>query len=145
MNSEARAAVPRLHYAAAERVNFLESTKDPYLRLALACWLVPLLLGITIFVVWLFRRSESLELAGLFTIALGTVLAAIGALLVLVFVFFNVQKAGRPKQATLLPAVLLLVLIALNFAAADAILKAVDWMDAHHPTQEQIDRQHDAG
>ena len=81
----------------------------------------------------------------MFVMMFGIFLAGFGILFITVFVFSNWRKSDNPIEATLLPALLLLVLIGLNFAAADVILHAVAWIEVNHPTQQQIDSRTDTG
>jgi hypothetical protein len=49
-----------------------------YYQFALACWALPLLVGVSAFVLWLFLRSDWLALVGIFDIVWGMILFVIG-------------------------------------------------------------------
>jgi uncharacterized membrane protein len=135
----------QLNYALRRHVSIFTCTKLRCVRLILACWIIPLVAGVTDFLVWLFTRSDSLESFGAFILIVGTIAAAIGVIFAFYFAITDWRRGENPLVETLLPTVLLLVLVGSNFAVASAVMDAVDWVDTHHPTQEQIDARRDAG
>ncbi len=93
-------------------------------QIALACGLVPLVVGTSIFVLWLVTRWNWLIPTGMLTIAAGMVVVGTGLVALLRYVWISRDDASvkprRRRLATLLCAALLLV----NFPAAAGITVA---------------------
>ena len=102
-------------------------------RVAFVCWIGPLAVGVSIFGLWVITNAGVLPILGLITLGVGTLMAAVGGVFLLLFAITGWPQSDRPTRQILLPAILLALLIASNFAAASAVMRAVDWVSIHWP------------
>ncbi len=86
-------------------------------RLVLACWLVPLVLGLAVFAAWYVTRAEPLEALGIGTILLGAGLATVGGLLLVSFYKLALEE-GRPRSWAVQRVLLAIFLLGSNFLVA---------------------------
>ncbi len=95
------------------------------LRVALLCGALPLLVGVSIFVLWLLTRWDGLVMAGFITLYAGVVVFVVGAGALGRFCWLGFRGTEWPRRrlwlATLGGAALLLS----NFAAAGGVIAAV--------------------
>jgi len=126
-------STPVIQHALPRHLRFLHCTRNLFVMLALACWIVPLICGLVVFAGWVVTRSEPLEFLGFVVLIAGTVAAGVGVALTICFVITNWKTSDNPIEATLLPGIVILVLIGSNFAVAAAVLRAVDWIGRHYP------------
>lgn len=94
-------------------------------RLAWLCGLLPLVVGVAIFLLWLATHWPWLELAGLFTILGGFVVSLIGVLALITHVVLSL-RASSPLSRWFWPSQLACIsLIVANYAVAEAIVSYV--------------------
>lgn len=98
-----------------------------WLRVAFLCGLLPLCVGICVFVAWGVTRAPWLEFAGLVTLAAGTLLAIAGLLATAIYAIGARRRAVPRWRAHAGTAV---AVILANFPVALAILAAVNHMFA---------------
>ena len=100
-------------------------------KLAIACGLLPMILGTAIFVAWLITDSDVLEIIGLLLVYGGVALLALGLVCLLAFVS-RARKAGIAYRRARNWA---LVVLFLNFPlCAATIFLAFAMESAHHVT-----------
>ena len=97
-------------------------------RAAIACGLVPMVLGSAIFAAWLFTDLDALEIIGLLFIYVGIVLFAAG--IVSLFVF--VKRARKAGTAYRKPATWALAVLLLNVPLCAAYVSVAFAMESAH-------------
>jgi len=93
-------------------------------RIAVICGFIPLLVGISIFVIWLITRSDWLMLAGLLTIYGGIALFVVGAIALFRFWFMAHREPDYSKKKRWIATVLCFGLLLINFPVALGIVNA---------------------
>ncbi|MFI5403179.1 MAG: hypothetical protein ACHQ1G_09595 [Planctomycetota bacterium] len=94
-------------------------------RLALLCGALPLVVGVSVFLLWLVTRADGLMLLGFFVLCGGLAFFAVGVLALGRFCWLAFREPQLPARfwaATIACALLLLS----NFPVAGAIIYAVD-------------------
>lgn len=90
-------------------------------RVAIACALVPLLIGLCVFAGWLVTKSEWLMVAGIFDIYLGVALFFVGAICTAVY-FVTARRSPGPSTKRIgLRAALCACLLLVNFPIAGSL------------------------
>jgi hypothetical protein len=118
--------------------NWLPDMNRAY-RNALLCGACPLVVGVTIFLLWLVTRWDWLILAGLCTIVGGVVAFLIGAFSLAIYFWFGWQTPELPRRKLWRSTLGCAGLLLSNFVAAGAIiafvLPALGWSGASQTQQ----------
>ena len=93
--------------------------------IAIICGIFPLLLGISIFLLWLTTRWSWLILAGVFTIWSGVVIVFIGLISLLCFCWLNFRTPTLPRRRLWFLTLGCAALLTSNFIVASGIITAV--------------------
>jgi len=98
-------------------------------RISLACGLVPLGVGVLIFIGWFLTSAHWLEVAGLINIAVGLCLFCVGVFCLLVYGY----KAKKSKSSYFLRrSLFLLLVLVVNLPLASAAILAVGYIKSAH-------------
>jgi hypothetical protein len=123
--SEAHSPVPLEYRTPADRVDLPLAWTQLSCRVGLVCWLCPLLLGVATFSTWLIFRWDALFGVGWGIIIFGTILALIGAISALVLLSTRWASSRKRFRDAVMPAIILLFLLASNFVVAFVMMLAV--------------------
>lgn len=114
-------------------------------RTAWVCGVLPLLLGVAVYLLWLATDWDWLMMAGVVTLCGGCVVVAVGARALVRFCRIGLHTAGLPRRRVWLPAVACAGLLLSNFAVAGGIVFAVGvlgpWytVEVHNEMAEPLD------
>jgi hypothetical protein len=110
------------------RAETRQQPESGLLKFVLWCGLLPLGVGLSIFLAWLITRATALPVLGFFWLVIGTLIVAIGGLALLGYVVEGLL-AGISWRRVFGRATLLLLLLLVNFPAAAVIIHLVNWID----------------
>jgi hypothetical protein len=94
-------------------------------RIALLCGLTPLVLGVTVFALWLRTRSDALMIVGAFVLWGGVALFAVGAIALLVALRAASRDPSVSARRLRWSAIACAALLLVNFPAATVIIREV--------------------
>ena len=94
-------------------------------RVALICGVLPLLFGVSIFLLWLVTRWDWLEMAGVFTLFGGVALFLVGAIALARFCWRSHRSPERPQKRLWLSTLGCAALLLSNFPIAGGIIATV--------------------
>jgi hypothetical protein len=117
--------VPLEYRGPVERLDLPPPWKLLSFRIAIVCWLLPLVAGVSTFLIWLIHRSEVLFGAGYIVILAGTGLAIIGGISSLVLLASRWATSRRRFHDAVMPAICLMLLIGSNFVVASVLIMEV--------------------
>ncbi len=95
-------------------------------RVALWCGALPLVVGVSIFVLWVITRWDSLMLAGIFTLFGGLAFFAAGAIALSRFCWLGLRAPDLPRRRLWLRTIACGALLLSNFPVAGGIVVAAD-------------------
>jgi hypothetical protein len=98
---------------------------NPAYRVALICGALPLLTGVSIFLLWLVTRWEWLMFAGVFTLYGGLAVFCIGALALARFCWLAFRTPEQPRRRLWLSTLGCAALLLSNFPVAVGIVSSV--------------------
>lgn len=113
-------------------MTYVPPSRGP-VRFAIGSALVPLALGILVFLSWIPTRSDSLALLGLLNIGFGLFSTAIGTVSLL---WYLAMTPGGPSvriRRFVAGSWVAILLLAINFPACWLILKGVDYVETKFP------------
>ena len=93
-------------------------------RVALICGAAPLLIGVSIFILWLITRWDWLMMAGIFTLYGGVAIFVVGVLALARFCWLAFRTPSFPRRRLWLSASVCAGLLLLNFPVAGGIAAA---------------------
>ncbi len=99
-------------------------------RLAMACGLIPLVLGLSIFGVWVFTRAAFFQTLGLITFALGVISFFIGAYALLRYRHLAKRNPYNTPQQVLRASWQCWLVLLINFPIAVAILNGASAIES---------------
>lgn len=103
------------------------------LKAAKFCALIPLVLGCADFIAWIFTRSDNLAVSGLGIIALGVLLSLAGCCCLLGYFLSLAPHEPNLFSTFFRRAWVAILLLAINYPAAYAIIRAVSYIAARWP------------
>jgi hypothetical protein len=103
------------------------------LKAAKSCALIPLVLGCADFAAWLFTRSDMLAFMGLGIMALGVLLSLAGYCCVLGYFLSLAPHEPHLFSMFFRRAWVAILLLAINYPAAYAIIRAASYIAARWP------------
>lgn len=93
-------------------------------RVALICGAIPLLVGVSIFILWLITRQHGLMMAGIYTLYGGVAIFWVGVLALARFFWLGVRSPDFPRRRLWLSTFACAGLLLLNFPVAGGIIAA---------------------
>jgi hypothetical protein len=124
-NQPPSSPLPLEYLGAVQPVDLPPARQNLSFKIAIGCWLVPLLLGTSVFILWLVFRWHWLFAAGWGVIVVGTVSAGAGGICALILLCSRWSVSREPSREAVAPAVCLIFLLASNFVVAIILMMAV--------------------
>jgi len=97
------------------------------LRVAFACWIVPLIFGVTSAAAWRISGHDAFQIVGLFTLLIGCGLFLVGVVLLVTYRVWILSKKLSNGWRVSRFEILLLCLLVSNFPAAGGIIAYVNY------------------
>jgi len=98
-------------------------------RFAVCCWAVPLVAGLSTFLLWIVTNWDALEMVGLYVILAGTAMFVAGYIVLMLRLVETARTANIPHRRIWLSTAIVSILMFSNFPVAWRILHAVEGME----------------
>ena len=102
------------------------------IRIALLCWVIPLGVGVTTFLLWLLTEAGALMAIGFVTLLAGALLAFVGSVMLVVHVVGRFEDPRPPMRRRIAQAFVVALLLLANFPIAYGIVQAVESINSSY-------------